>query len=165
MLLSLFLFLLHLQNLILQLLVFKHQKLILSVKLRNSIESAIDFYAKCFCSFIDAFGVSRRLLRARLGPTVLSTIVVAVTSLLCRLLVATDTPIQVHVTIQAAELGFANIGHCSSEKLGKVLRNVFHGFKVTHLILEVKDLVKLDLRHFSDLGSHVQVCCLVLTLG
>ena len=78
---------------------------------------------------------------------------------------ATDTPIQVHVTIETAELGFANISHCSSKKLGKVLRHIFHCFQMTHFVLEVKDLVKLDLRHFSDLSSHVQVCCLVLTLS
>ena len=62
MLLRLFLFLLHLDDLILQLLILQHQELILGVQLRYTVQSAIDFDTKSLGCLVNPLAFGRGLL-------------------------------------------------------------------------------------------------------
>ena len=166
MLLGLFGFSLHLDDFVFKLLVFKHEKFVLGVKLGDAVQGAIDLDSQRHRSLVDSLVVRRRLLRPRFRtrPSPIACLSLLL-SLLWAVLMVCLSRRWLTVTIDAGKFSFVHIADCAAQKLGQVLRHVLDSLQVTQLILQLKDLVKLYLLHFADFCGNLKVGHLIFAIG
>ena len=91
----------------------------MGVKLRNSVQGAIDFNAKSGSCFVDSLGIGGGLFGTRLGSASAPTIAVLslTLALLLVLVVVLARGNIVSLRINAGKLRLVHVGDCSPEKL------------------------------------------------